>query len=60
MQAPYAGLAKGALDELSLRPLAAGLPLAPANQAGALPIDEAFWRDNLDKLNQRFAAWLAR
>ncbi len=59
MQAPYAGLAKGALDDIP-PPLAAGLPLAPVNQAGALPIDEAFWRDNLDKLNQRFAAWLAR
>ncbi len=58
-EAPYAGLAKGALDDLPPT-LAANLTLSPANQAGALAIDEGFWRDNLDKLNQRFAAWLAR
>lgn len=57
--APYAGLAKGAAEGLSPE-LAAWLPLNPANQAAALTIDEAFWRDNLDKLSQRFAAWLAR
>ena len=56
---PYAGLAKGATDGLTPE-LLAMVPLNPANQAGALPIDEAFWRDNLDKLSQRFAAWLAR
>ncbi len=58
-QAPYAGLAKGAVDDLPLG-LAANLPLTPANQTGALAVDETFWRDNRDKLNQRFTAWLAR
>lgn len=56
---PYPGLAKGAIEGLPPE-LVAALPLNPANMAGALVIDEAFWRDNLDKLSQRFAAWLAR
>jgi putative spermidine/putrescine transport system substrate-binding protein len=55
---PYAGLARGALDGLPPEVLA-NLSLAPANLQGALAVDEAFWRDNLDKLTQRFAAWLA-
>ncbi len=56
---PYSGLAKGASDGLPPE-VAAALPLSPANQASTLPIDEAFWRDNADKLGQRFSAWLAR
>lgn len=56
---PYPGLAKGATEGLSPE-LLATIPLNPANQAGTLAIDEGFWRDNLDKLSQRFAAWLAR
>jgi hypothetical protein len=32
---------------------------APANLQNALQVDEQFWRDNGDKLNQRFDAWLA-
>ena len=59
MSMPYGGLAKGAADGLPPE-VAALLSLTPANQAGALAVDETFWRDNLDKLNQRFAAWLAR
>ncbi len=34
-------------------------PSAPANLAAALPIDEQFWRDNGERLEQRFDAWLA-
>lgn len=56
---PYPGLAKGAIDGLAPE-LIAMLPLNPANQAGALVVDEAFWRDNFEKLNQRFSAWLGR
>ncbi len=56
--APYSGLAKGALEGLP-PDVTANLSLAPANIQGALAADEAFWRDNLDKLQQRFAAWLA-
>jgi putative spermidine/putrescine transport system substrate-binding protein len=36
------------------------LPTAPEHIASALNIDDAFWLENLDKLNQRFNAWVAR
>jgi putative spermidine/putrescine transport system substrate-binding protein len=36
------------------------LPTAPENIATAIYIDEPFWVENLDKLNQRFNAWVAR
>ncbi len=55
---PWAGLAKGALEGLPPE-VAANLSLTAANLQGALAVDEGFWRDNLDKLTQRFAAWLA-
>jgi len=55
---PYPGLAKGATDNMPPDQLAVS-PANPANQANALKIDETFWRDNLDKLSQRFNAWLA-
>jgi len=55
---PYSGLAKGAGDKLSPEALE-NSPAAPAHQKAALPIDEAFWKDNLDRLTQRFNAWLA-
>ena len=35
-------------------------PASPANQQAALAIDEGFWLDNADKLETRFAAWLAK
>ena len=55
---PYGPTAKGANE--ALRPdLLATSPSAAANQANALVVDEQFWRDNADKLNQRFDAWLA-
>lgn len=40
--------------------LAARLPTAPENQKVALPLDAAFWVANIDKLNERFAAWAAK
>jgi putative spermidine/putrescine transport system substrate-binding protein len=51
------GLAKSANAFLSpeMQPLAVTLP---ANMKGALPIDQAFWHDNLAKLQQRFDAWM--
>ena len=55
---PYGPVAKGATDQLPGEVLAAS-PTAPANLQGALLVDEQFWRDNADKLNQRFDAWLA-
>jgi putative spermidine/putrescine transport system substrate-binding protein len=55
---PYPGLAKGATDNLP-QDLAALSPASSANTANALKIDDQFWRDNLDKLSQRFNAWLA-
>jgi putative spermidine/putrescine transport system substrate-binding protein len=36
------------------------LPTAPENIATAIYIDEPFWVENIDKLNQRFNAWVAR
>ncbi len=55
---PYGPAVKGANDLLTPDVLAAS-PSAPANLNNALQIDEQFWRDNGDKLNQRFDAWLA-
>ncbi len=52
-------LARGALDGLPPETLAL-LPTSPAGLAAALPSDEAFWRDNLTKLAQRFDTWLPR
>ena len=49
------GLAKGANAGLPPDVLA----ISPTAAAGTLFIDEAFWRDNGDKLAQRFDAWLA-
>ncbi len=55
---PYGPVAKGATDQLAPDVLAT-CPTAPANMQAALQMDEQFWRDNGDKLNQRFDAWLA-
>ncbi len=55
---PYGPTAKGANDILPAD-LQAMSPTAPANLAAALQLDEAFWRDNGDRLHQRFEAWLA-
>lgn len=58
-QAPLGPLAKGALEGMAPAE-AALLPTGPAAQAGAVAVDEAFWRDNLAKLSQRFDVWLPR
>ena len=55
---PIGPVVKGANDLLPPDLLAAS-PTAPANLTGALQVDEQFWRDNGDKLGQRFDAWLA-
>lgn len=36
------------------------LPTAPDNLDGAIPLDGAFWVDNIEELNERFNAWLAQ
>jgi len=36
------------------------LPTAPANLAGAAPLDADFWIDNIEELNKRFNAWIAK
>ena len=56
---PYGGLAKGANDNLPPELLAVS-PTNPQNLAQSLEIDDQFWRDNLDKLTQRFNAWIAK
>lgn len=55
--AGLAGLAKGANDGLSPEELAQS-PTAPANLAGAVRMDAAFWNENGAKLRQRFDAWM--
>ena len=55
---PYGPVVRGANDLLPPE-LAASSPTAPANLAPALQVDEQFWRENGDKLGQRFDAWLA-
>lgn len=57
--APLGPLAKGALDGLPAE-VATVLSTSPANLAAGVPTDEAFWRDNLAKLSQRFDVWLPR
>ncbi len=55
----YGGLAKG-VPELMGAEIVTGLSSSPANLAAMLWADEAFWRENADKLGQRFDTWLAR
>ncbi len=56
---PYGGGARGANEGLPPEVLAVS-PTNPENMQGALTINNQFWLDNLDRLNQRFNAWLAR
>ncbi len=53
----YGGVAKGANDGLPADTLAAS-PTAPANLSAGFAVDDQFWRDNRDKLTQRFNQWL--
>jgi putative spermidine/putrescine transport system substrate-binding protein len=52
------GLAKGLTDGMAPDQFAAS-PSNPALLSSALQIDEQFWRDNADRLDERFDAWLA-
>lgn len=54
---PYGGLVKGANDDLPAD-IAEWSTGTPAHQQTMLATDEQFWRDNADKLGQRFADWL--
>jgi len=55
----YGVTARGA-NALIPREVLAELPTAPQNAEAALQIDDKFWLDNLDRLNQRFNAWVSR
>ncbi|PWS39249.1 spermidine/putrescine ABC transporter substrate-binding protein [Falsiroseomonas bella] len=56
---PYGVTAQGA-NALIPRDVLQQLPTAPQNAEAALQIDDKFWLDNLDRLNQRFNAWVSR
>ncbi|MFC0408481.1 ABC transporter substrate-binding protein [Roseomonas elaeocarpi] len=56
---PYGMTAKGVNDLLTPE-VRETLPTTPAHMEGALRIDDQFWLDNLDRLNQRFNTWLSR
>ena len=51
-------LARGINDGMSAEQLAAS-PSNPAMLSAALQIDDQFWHDNGDRLDERFDAWLA-
>ena len=55
---PYGVTAKAstALIDKDVLP---NLATAPQNASTALFINDKFWLENLDKLNQRFNAWVA-
>ena len=57
--APLGPLAKGALEGMAAEAVAM-LPTGPVALAAGVPVDEAFWRDNMAKLSQRFDVWLPR
>ena len=40
--------------------MAPHMPTYPANEANALHSDWRWWSDNMDEMNERFSAWLAR
>lgn len=56
---PY-GVTARAANALLPQPVLNELPTAPRHAEGALQIDDRFWLDNLDRLNQRFNAWVSR
>lgn len=56
---PYGVTARGA-NALIPANVLQQLPTAPQNAEAALQIDDKFWLDNLDRLNQRFNAWVSR
>lgn len=54
------GLTNAAAGENLTPEASAELPTAPENLEGAIPLDGDFWVDNIEELNERFNAWLAR
>ena len=54
---PYPGLAKGVNDFIPPE-LQALSPTSPQNMQTSVLVDDAFWRDNLEKLSARFGTWL--
>jgi putative spermidine/putrescine transport system substrate-binding protein len=56
---PY-GVTNKAATPMIDKAVLPNLPTAPENIASALYINEPFWVENIDKLNQRFNAWVAR
>jgi putative spermidine/putrescine transport system substrate-binding protein len=56
---PY-GITHVAATGLVDKALLPDLPTNPANQKASLHLDDKFWLENLDRLNQRFNAWLAK
>lgn len=54
------GLTNVAAGEALTPELSVNLPTAPENLEGAIPLDGDFWVDNIEELNERFNAWLAR
>jgi putative spermidine/putrescine transport system substrate-binding protein len=59
-QAAFVGPAVRDAVDLLPGAVRALVPSVPANLAGALTVDQAFWAENGDKLEQRFAAWLQK
>lgn len=52
------GLAKGLTDGMTADQASAS-PNNPAMVTSSLQVDEQFWHDNADRLDERFDAWLA-
>jgi len=58
-QIPY-GVTHNAATALVDKAVLPDLPTNPANLKVSLYLSDKFWLENLDKLNQRFNAWLAK
>jgi putative spermidine/putrescine transport system substrate-binding protein len=56
---PY-GVTHNAATPMIDKAVLPNLPTAPDNIKTALYINDKYWLENLDKLNQRFNAWVAR
>jgi putative spermidine/putrescine transport system substrate-binding protein len=56
---PY-GITHNAATALVDKSILPDLPTNPANLKVSLYLNDRFWLENLDKLNQRFNAWLAK
>jgi putative spermidine/putrescine transport system substrate-binding protein len=54
------GVTSKAATPLIDKAILSNLPTAPENIEKALYINEPYWVENIDKLNQRFNAWVAR